>query len=404
MARFIFKAKKPNGEIYSGAHDAKDRYDLYKMLRESGDELISYSERGRIDLKKYMTVNISLGVKMHDKITFARSLASMIEAGLSMSHALAVLERQTKNVTLKKTIKKLSDDISKGQMFSQALAAHPKIFSPLFISMVRAGEQSGTLTASLKSITQQMESSYNLQRKVRGAMVYPVIILGIMFLIGILMLTYVVPTLMKTFKELKVELPLPTKIVLGASNLVLENGLLLLIGIIIVGGLFYLWAKRAQGKEIIHYIFIKIPIIGEIVKEVNSARTARTLSSLVDSGVDIVEGIRITRDVIQNVHYKKVLLHVEEAINKGEPISKVFSANPKLYPVFVGEMVSVGEETGKIGEMLRNVATFYENDVTEKTKDMSTVIEPFLMVIIGAGVGFFALAMISPMYSLVNII
>ncbi len=404
MPHFTFKAKKPTGEIYTGTHDAADRYEIYRMLRESGDELISYTEKSGGNVKKALNFKLSFGVSMHDKIIFARSLGSMIDAGLSMSHALAVLERQTKNFTLKKTIKELIDAISKGQMFSQGLAAHPKIFPPLFISMVRAGEQSGTLSSSLISITSQMESSYNLQRKVRGAMVYPVIILGIMVLIGILMLTYVVPTLMKTFTELRVELPLPTRVVLFASNLILHQGLLLIVLIFIVGTLYYLWARSKKGKEFIHFIILKIPIIGEIVKEVNAARTARTLSSLVDSGVDIVEGIKITRDVLQNVHYKKILGMVEEAINRGEPISKVFEANTKFYPVFVGEMVAVGEETGKIGEMLRNVATFYENDVTERTKDMSTVIEPFLMVVIGAGVGFFAMAMISPMYSLVDVI
>lgn len=404
MPHFTFKAKKPSGEVYSGAFDATDRYEIYRMLRESGDELISYEEAHGGQFKKILKFNISFGVKTHDKIIFARSLGSMIEAGLPLSHALVVLERQTKSVLLKKIINQLVEAVSKGQMFSQALAVNPKVFSPLFISMVKAGEQSGTMAQSLKAITTQMESAYNLQRKVRGAMVYPAIILGIMIVIGILMLTYVVPTLTRTFKDLKVELPMSTKLVLWVSDLLRHDWILLSLFFIFVGSIFYFWARRPRGKRIIHLAIIKIPVIGEIVREVNSARTARTLSSLVDSGVDIVEAIRITRDVLQNVHYKAVLNEVEMAVNKGEPISKVFGLHPKLYPVFLGEMVAVGEETGKIGEMLGNVAVFYEQDVGEKTKDMSTIIEPILMVFIGASVGFFALAMISPMYSLVDAI
>lgn len=404
MPHFTFKAKKPTGEIYTGTHDAADRYEIYRMLRESGDELISYTEKSQGSLKKALSINISFGVKTHDKIIFAKSLASMIEAGLPLSHALAVLERQTKAVVLKRTIKDLNDQISKGQMFSQALASHPKVFSPLFVSMVKAGEQSGALSQALKSVTFQMESSYNLARKIRGAMIYPAIIFTVMITIGILMLIYVVPTLTATFKDLKVQLPASTRLVLGISDLLRNDGLIVAIVIGIVVSAIYMWSKKPQGKKIIHYAILKIPVIGEIVKEVNAARTSRTLSSLIDSGVDILESIHITKDIVQNVHYKHVLDRVEEAVNKGEPISKVFSSNTKYYPVFLGEMVAVGEETGKIGEMMGNVANFYEEDVAEKTKDMSTIIEPVLMVVIGSAVGFFALAMISPMYSLSNVI
>lgn len=405
MAQFTFKAKKANGEVYTGVRDAADRYEIYKMIRESGDELLSYKEHSKKDLSKmFSNMSFSFGVKTHDKIIFARSLGSMIEAGLSVSHSLAVLERQTKSAALKKIITSVNDSISKGQMLSQALAAYPKTFSPLFVSMVKSGEESGTLTAALKAVTSQMESSYTLQKKVKGAMMYPLIILGVMVIIAVLMLTYIVPTLMKTFSELSVELPLSTRMVLGASNLLRDHSILLFLGLAVVGTLFYMWSKKAQGQRVIHFAILKIPVIGEIIKEVNSARTARTLSSLLGSGVDVVEAIKITKDVLQNVHYKKVLDAVQEAIQKGERISKVFNDNSKYYPTFLAEMVAVGEETGKIGEMLTNVAAFYEDDVTEKTKDMSTIIEPFLMVFIGAAVGFFAMAMISPMYSLVNVI
>lgn len=408
MSHFIYKAKKIGGEVYKGEKDANDRYELYKILRESGEEVIDVREKSGKSSMKGLFSSGSLSflnsVKTQEKINFARNLGSMITAGLSMARALAVMERQTKNKALKKVLNSLEQDINSGKTLSQSMASHPKVFSQLFISMVSAGEQSGTLAESLRIVGLQMDKSYALQRRIRGAMLYPGIILFAMILIAILMLTYIVPTLMKTFTELNLDLPASTKFVLFVSNLVSNHGpWLLLILAAIFSGLF-LWSKRMSGKLAIHYAILKIPIIGELIKEVNSARTARTLSSLLNSGVDIVESVRITGDVIQNVHYKAVLARAGENIKKGDPISKIFSENTKLYPIFLGEMMNVGEETGKIGEMLLGVAVFYEDDVDQKTKDMSTIIEPFLMVFIGAVVGFFAVAMISPMYSLVDVI
>jgi type IV pilus assembly protein PilC len=233
---------------------------------------------------------------------------------------------------------------------------------------------------------------------------YPAVILCAMILIAILMFIFVIPTLLSTFTSLHVQLPFTTQVVLDISNVVQHQGLWVILIVIIVIAAYIWWSKQPFGKKIIHAALLKIPIIGTLVQEVNTARTARTLSSLIESGVDIVESMSITAAVVQNVHFRAVLTKAGEAIKKGELMSKIFSDNEKLYPVFFAEMLSVGEETGKMGEMLEGVARYYEEDVDQKTKDMSTVIEPFLMLVIGAAVGFFAVSMISPMYSLANAI
>lgn len=407
MSHFTYKAKRSDGEVYKGEKDANDRFELYKMLKESGEEVLDVQEKNSSSMfSKGMTISLPFmhSIKMQDKINFARNLSSMISAGLAMSRALSVMERQTKNQELKKVLVSLQKDISEGKTLSQAMSSYKNVFSALFISMVSAGEQSGSLAESLKIVGIQMDKTFALQRRVKGAMMYPGIILSAMVIIAVLMLTFIVPTLMKTFTELNVQLPASTRFVLFISNALRDNGILVLIGFIILVGLFIMFKRSKNGKYTIDYLVLKIPVIGEIVKEVNSARTARTLSSLLSSGVDVVESVRITADVIQNVHYKDILKVAGEAIEKGEPISKIFTQNEKYYPLFLGEMMNVGEETGKIGEMLLGVANFYEEDVDQKTKDMSTIIEPFLMVIIGGAVGFFAISMISPMYSLVNVI
>jgi type IV pilus assembly protein PilC len=406
MSHFTFKAKKPGGELYSGEKDAADRYELYRMIRESGDEILSVEEgkgKGK-GLHMEISFDFMKRVKQIDKINFARNLGSMIEAGLPLSRALAVLERQAHNKNLKDVIVDVRASIDKGSTFADALAKHPKVFPQVFISMVHAGEQSGTLADSLKVIALQLESSYNLERRVRGALMYPAVIVCIMVLVAIIMFIFVIPTLMSTFTSLDASLPFTTQIILDMSNVLQSYGVYVLIGIVLLVIGFIRWSKTALGKRVDHLLMIRLPILGGLVKEVNTARTARTLSSLLGAGVDFVEAVSITSEVIQNVHFRAVLEKAGDAIKKGDLMSQIFAKNDKLYPIFLSEMMSVGEETGKIGEMLSGVAHYYEEDVDQKTKDMSTIIEPVIMVIIAAGVGFFAVAMISPMYSLVNAI
>lgn len=406
MSHFVFKAKKSTGEIYSSEKDVADRYELYKFVRDNGEEIVEIHEKAS---SKGLHMEISLGglfkrVKMAEKINFARNLGSMLEAGLALSRALAVLEKQSHNKAFKDVLNELIGDISKGSTLSDAMTKHPKIFNQLFISMVHAGEQSGTLAESFKVVADQMDKSYTLERKVRGALIYPGVIVCAMVLIAILMFIFVIPTLTKTFTELNVPLPLSTRVILGISSVFQNYGLLVLAVVVIFAFAFRWWAKQMSGKRVLHALVLKIPIIGGLIQEVNTARTARTLSSLLGSGVDVVESVNITANVVQNVYFRAVLEKAREAIKKGDLMSKVFAEADKLYPVFIAEMMSVGEETGKTGEMLIGVAHYYEEDVEQKTKDMSTVIEPFLMIVIAAAVGFFAIAMISPMYSLVDAI
>lgn len=405
MSHFTYKAKHPGGEIFSGEKDAADRFELYRLIKDSGDEMVEYKEKmSAKGLKMEINVGFLNRVKAVDKINFARNLGLMLESGLALSRALSVIERQTKRPFFKKVIKEIEEEISKGSTFSDALAKHPKVFPPIMSSMSHAGEQSGTLSTSLKSVAAQMEATYNLNRRVRGAMMYPGIILTVMIIIGVLMFVFVVPSLTKVFVELNVELPVTTRFVIGISDAVQNHGIVVALAVaIIIAGLVF-WSKKVSGKRTLQSLSLKIPLIGGLVQEVNAARTARTLASLLTAGVNVVESVSITGTVVQNLHYRDVLKQSEEAIKKGLPMSKIFEEHEKLYPIFFAEMLAVGEETGKIGEMLGNVANFYESDVEQKTSNMSTIIEPFLMVVIGAAVGFFAISMISPIYSLVNVV
>jgi type IV pilus assembly protein PilC len=292
------------------------------------------------------------------------------------------------------------EDISSGKTLSGAMARHPDVFSPVFVAMVGAGEESGQLADSLRIVAGQLDKSFALQRKVRGAMMYPAIIMFVMIVIGILMLIFVVPNLVSTFAEFKVELPLSTRIVIGLSGLLRSYVIYLLAAVIFIGFLTYKWLKTYAGRRTLDFVLLHMPLIGGIVKQVNAATTARTLSSLISSGVNMLEALDITQKVVQNTYYKDVILKARDGVEKGQPLSGFFQREEKLYPILLGEMAEVGEETGKLSDMLLNIATFYEAEVDAITKDMSTIIEPFLMLFIGVAVGFFAISMVQPMYAI----
>lgn len=400
---FSYKAVKVDGSEYQGTIEAADKFALYKELHARGESVVSVKE-GK-EKKSGGRFSISFGgTKMADRIMFAKNLSAMLKAGLPLARALLVLERQMSSAQWKAIFTSLQDDLSKGVPFSAGIAKFPKTFSGLFVSMVSAGEESGSLSDALSIVGVQLDKAHQLKKKVKGAMMYPGIILSVMVIIGILMFVYVLPKLTSTFKEFNVELPFATRLIIGTSDFVSAN--LALMGFAAVAFVIFgvLFARSTFGKVVLHRVVLHVPVIGFIAKEINSARTARTLSSLLSSGVEVVTAMKITSDVVQNVHYKKMLARTAEDIQKGSTIQSLFLPRTDLYPSFVGEMIGVGEETGTLSKVLLEVALFYEGEVEQKTKDISTIIEPFLMVIIGGGVGFFALAMISPIYSLSNTI
>jgi type IV pilus assembly protein PilC len=402
MTTFHYTAVDTEGKHLEGVLDAKDKFELYHLLKKDGEgiSLVSVEEQGA-GLEKYFSFGSMFGgVKAHDKILFARNLASMLEAGLPLSRALSIMERQARNATLKKMFGNMQDSLAKGVTLSDSLKVYPDAFSTLFISMVRAGEESGNVAMSLRNVALQLEKSYQLTKKITGALMYPAVIFGLMMIIGVLMMVYMVPTLTATFKGLGVKLPLSTRIIIAMSDFLKSYFIFVIMGVFIAGAGVMAAFKTVRGQRLIDTVMLHTPVVSEITKQINSARTARTMSALISSGVEIVSAIAVTKDVVQNSYYKEVLAEIEVAIQKGENISAIFLKHDDLYPLFVGEMAAVGEETGKIGEMLQSVAVFYEDEVDQKTKDMSSVIEPFLMIFIGIAVGIFALSMITPIYSL----
>ncbi len=402
--KFHYKAIRQDGEVFEGITDTVDRFAVYAEVRKNGGSALSVEEVGGVASSLNLSFLHGLFGSVHtaDKIIFARNLATMLSAGLPLSRALSVLERQTRNAKLKEVVVTIDESIKKGKSLHEAMEEHPDVFPKLFSAMVKAGEESGKLAESLRGIAEQTERSHNLTKKIRGAMMYPGIILTAMVVIGVAMLVYVVPTLTNTFKEFHVELPLTTRIIIGVSDWLTAHFILAVVGLGVAVTGFVVGLRTKKGRRIFEFTLLHTPLIKGLVKETNTARVARTLSSLLSSGVEVMQAFSITREVIQNSYFRAVLVEAERQIEKGNQMAKAFSENENLFPPLMSELVAVGEETGQLSSMLLQVAEFYESEVDQKTQNMSTIIEPFLMIVIGIAVGFFALSVISPIYSLSN--
>lgn len=400
--KFSYKALQDNGESYTDTATAESKQALYKRLEKKGETLI-WAEEGDTSKPWYKSdISFLTSISTKDKIMLARNMAAMLDAGLSVTRALGVISRQSNSDHFKEVIDTIREEIRTGNSLADGLKQFDDEFPPLFIYMVEAGEESGNLGEALSTVADRLERANKLKKKIRGAMMYPSIILVAMIIVGILMMIYIVPTLTETFREMDVELPATTQFVIAVSDF-LKNYTIIAIGSMIaaVTG-FYYALQTKTGRRTFDWLVLKIPVIGKLVKETNSARTAGTLSSLLSSGVEVTRSIDITKDVVQNTYYKDILDDLKEEITSGGNMADVFQEHEYYYPAFVGEMVAVGEETGKVDEMLQRVSVYYEDDVKQKTKDMSTIVEPVLMIVIGGAVGFFAVSMITPMYSLTS--
>ena len=404
MPRYIYTAKSLKGEIKSGVLETEDERQLARILRQEGYVLIS----ANLEKEKKGKLEISLPffekVSLTEKLMFTRNLRVMIAAGMPLPRALETLALQSKSKKFRGGLLDIVEEITKGKNFSDSLSKHSDIFSELFTSMVKVGEEAGTLEEVLRILTNQMEREHELKSKLKGAMIYPSVIILTMIGIGILMLIMVVPRLAETFQELNIELPPTTRFVIFLGNFLAKKWFLAALIILVFIVLLKMILKTKTGKKIIDFLILKIPIVASLVKKTNSAYTVRTLSSLIASGVPIVRALEIISGTLGNIYFQEAVVEASEKVRKGSKVSEALRPYEGLYSSTVIQMIEVGEETGETSTILAKLADFFEEDVTAATKNLSSVIEPVLMLIIGGAVGFFAISMIQPIYSMLGAI
>jgi len=404
LPKYFYTAKSLKGEPKSGTLEAKDKSELARTLRQEGYVLIKAGLEGEeIKRKKFKISLPFLGrISLTEKMMFTRNLQVMIAAGISLPRALRTLALQTKSKKFKKALFNIAEEITKGKSFSDSLQKHPNIFPEVFTSMVKVGEEAGTLEEVLKTLTQQMEREYELKSKIKGAMIYPAVIICAMLGIGFLMLVMVVPKLAETFRELNVELPPTTKVVISFGTFLAEKWFFAILIAILLFFVFRIILKTKRGKRMVDFLSLKIPIISPIIRKTNSAYTVRTLSSLFASGVPIVRSLEIVSAALGNIYFREAMTESAEKVRKGSKLSESLRPYQDIYPSIIIQMIEVGEETGETSDILGKLADFFETEVGNATKNLSAAIEPILMLIIGAVVGFFAISMVQPMYSMLG--
>lgn len=335
-----------------------------------------------------------------EKMLFVFHLQIMIKAGLSIVAALHILSEETENKKLKKIIFQIKNEVEKGRQLSDVLAQFPDVFPEIYVSMIAAGETAGKMEESLSQVYNQMKKSHDLISHVRGAMVYPAVVMIAIIGIAIEMVVFVLPKILVMFQDFNAELPLPTRILIKTVGFTQNYGIHLLIGLILLVAFGIFLYKKPALKIKVHAASLKLPIFGEIIKKINLASFTLTLSSLLDSTIPIIEAVKITASVQTNLIYRASLIKVAENLKTGTTLSQNLAPFYKIFPPMVTEMVMVGEEAGKMNDMLKELSQYYANEVDSTMKNFSTIIEPVIIIIMGLMVAAIAVSVIMPMYSL----
>jgi len=323
-----------------------------------------------------------------------------MKSGVAAPRALQIIAKQTANPKFKKVVENLGTSVESGKPLHEAMAEYPKIFSHIFISMIEVGELSGNLDKSLEYLRVQLQRESDLKSKTKGAMIYPAVIVIAMIVIGVLLAIFVLPKLTETFKDFDSELPILTRIVIAISDFAAANSILVLVGMFVFAVGLVLALRSVPGKRVLAFGLLKFPMISAITKKINIARFSRILGSLMKSGISVVQGLGVTADALGNVYYQEALRDATENVKLGKPLTESLAKYENLFPFLVTQMLAIGEETGNLEEILEELAVHNEEEIDDTMKNLSSIIEPILLLSIGVVVGFLALALIMPIYNI----
>ncbi len=395
---FAYEALTKDGKHESSTIQAPNATAAGHLLKEQGLLPTQITESHKRNL---LTILRSYGtVSLEEKINFVDNLSIMLKAGISVSRALQILVKQTQNVRFKNICADIYSQVQGGKGLSEAMEKYPDVFTNIFVSMVKVGEISGNLDKSLEYLSIQLQREYELKSKAKGAMIYPSVIVGAMLIIGILMSIFVLPKLTSIFKEFNTALPPTTRAVIAIADFMSANGFLVIVGII--GLVISLIAihRTYGGKKAFDIFFLHFYIINKIIKKINLARFARILSSLLKSGIPIVQGLEVASSSMGNIPYKELIAQSSLDVKLGKPLTESLNKDNSLFPILVVQMLQVGEESGTVENILEQLAVHYEEEVDTTLRNLSSIIEPLLLLTIGGVVGILAMALISPIYSI----
>ncbi|MEK7061257.1 MAG: type II secretion system F family protein [Patescibacteria group bacterium] len=397
--RYYYKAKDKLGKRITGEVEAPSENEAAKLVRKKN--LTPYHIRAVSESPFGFLRSFREKISIGEVATFTRQLSTMMNAGLPITDALMILRSQTKG-SMQKVVAQILTDVEGGTSLSLAFSKHTKVFSSTYIALLKSGEAGGVMDQVLLRLADNLEKEQEFSGKVKGALIYPAVVIVGMFAVALVMMIFVIPRLTSLYGEFNASLPVPTKILIGLSNFIIKFWPLFLILVGIFFSLYKSFRKTKSGKRKIDEMIFKIPIFGPLQRQVMLTELTRTLSLMVGSGVSILDGINITAGVVNNSVISEALIDAAKQVEKGFPVAFAFARHPDAFPFILSQMIAVGEETGKMEEVLTKVSHIFEVESDQKVKTLTSAIEPLVMVLLGLGVGFLVIAVILPIYNLTS--
>jgi type IV pilus assembly protein PilC len=399
--KFFFRAKNKNGEIKEGTVEAANQNLALELVQKNGLFPISVKKEENKGSLKDRLMKYLNRVSVKELMVFFRQLAILIEARVPIIYSLEAIKDQTENSFFKVAIEEIIDDIQDGLSFSDALKKRPEIFPSLSINIINSGENSGNLKQSVDYVANSLEKNYDLSRKITSAFIYPAAVMVVFFAIGFIFITFIIPKLTAVIKDMGVDFPWYTKVVIIFSDFMAVYWWAVLIGIIgtILGLIFY--AGSEKGKKVLDKLKIRMPVFGDIFQKLYIARFTENLAILLTGGIPIIRAVTLSSSVVNNSVYEELFLKAAYELKIGGNINSVFKKSEYI-PAIVSQMIRVGEESGQLDMVLRYIAEFYGQETEAATKNLSTLLEPFIMVIIGIAVGFLVFSILMPIYNVAS--
>lgn len=401
MKKYVYKAKNPVGETINGIVESPNEKAAIKILHEHDLLIITLSEKKELSLK-----SVSVGgpsVSEREVATFTRLLSTMLSTGLPLTDALSNLATQTNNKYFRELVKTILRDVQAGSSLSESLSRYPAVYNNLYINLVKSGEASGKVGESLGRLADTMESNLEFKAKIKGAMVYPAILVTAMIGVAVLMITFVVPKIGDVYRDFHAELPLPTRVLIAISD-IMRNYTIFVV--IFFGVLFFAYRvlrKNPTSDLLMNNFLFRVPVVGPMNAEANLALIFRTLGTLLASGVAIIDALDIVSHVVDNNYFRTGLEMASKSVEKGLPLSLAIRRNPD-FPPMVAQLMAIGEETGTLDQSLDRLANFYQESAERKVKTLTTALEPMMLLLMGVMVGGLAIAVMLPMFNLINVI
>lgn len=401
MPSYKYRARSPDGRIQAGLIEAENQEQAQSAVEDRGMELLMLEEHRNVVIGSGGKINLPFlnRITPKDIVVAIRSLSVMVSAAVPLPEALRNIARQSANPRMQQVLSSISSEVEGGARLSDAFENHGDVFSPFFVNMVRSGETSGQLADVLEYLAEQQEKDFDLMSKFKGAMIYPAFIVGAMVVVGFVMMTFVVPKLVAVLQEANVELPITTRMLIATSDFFVAYWYLIIIAAVAAAVALRFYVKTPTGKYRFDWLLMHIPIFGKLFQQIYVVRFTRALSTLIKGGVDLVEALQIVANVVGNDVWKMVVYETIQEVNDGNSIVTAFQRY-RFVPTMMTQMMSVGEGTGRTQDILGRVASFYAREIDNMIGNLTKLIEPLVLIILGLGVGVMVSAILLPMYSL----